>query len=73
MKRKFSLVWFPHPRPGIHYAHHEGRVILVHGFPQATRFSREFEVYDGRKRIGLIRGLSEAKAYAEKHLADSKG
>ena len=40
MKKKISLVWFRHPRPGIHYAHHRGRVILLHGFPKATRSGR---------------------------------
>tara|TARA_X000001316_G_C891928_1_gene13341 strand:+ start:268 stop:489 length:222 start_codon:yes stop_codon:yes gene_type:complete len=70
MKKKISLVWFRHPRPGIHYAHHRGRVILLHGFPKATRSAREFEVYDGRTRVGLIRGLNAAMTYAEKHLAD---
>lgn len=69
MKRKPVLCWFQHPRPGIHYAHFEGRVIMLHGFPQANRFSRQFEVYDGRTRVGLIRGLDEAKTYAENHLA----
>lgn len=68
MKKKTSLVWFQHPRPGIHYAHYAGRVIMVHGFPAATRYAKDFEVFDGQKRIGLIRGLEEAKTYAEKHL-----
>lgn len=73
MKKQVRLTWFRHPNPGIHYAKHEGRVIMLSGFPHVNERAREFEVYDGRSRVGLIRGLREAKRYAERHLENLKG
>ena len=62
------LRWWESHEPGIHYAHHAGRVILLRGFPRPSKYSREFEIRDGRGRIGLIQGLQAAKDYALKHL-----
>ena len=68
MKTKITLTWWESHEPGIYYAHHDGRVILLRGFPRPTKYSREFEIHDGRGRVGLIQGLQEAKDYALKHI-----
>lgn len=68
MKTPITLTWWESHEPGIHYAHHRGRVILLRGFPKPSPYAREFEVFDGRGRVGLIRGLNAAKVYARRHL-----
>ncbi|MGI9587834.1 MAG: hypothetical protein ACR2MR_06465 [Dietzia maris] len=70
MKKTISLTWYAHHEPGIHYAHHEGRLLLLRGFPLPTEHATEFEVHDGRGRVGLIQGLQSAKDYAARHLED---
>lgn len=70
MEKTLSLNWQKGGRPGIYFANYEGRTILLHGWPRATAYAKTFEVYDGHKRTGLIRGLETAKQYAERILAE---
>lgn len=65
---QIRLQWWESDEDGIHYAHHRGRTIVLRGFPHPTKWAREFEVHDGRGRVGLIHGLAAAKRYAERHL-----
>ena len=71
MNGPLSLTWWESHQPGVHYAHHMGRLLLLRGFPKPSKHSREFEIYDGRGRVGLIQGLEEAKKYAAKHIENT--